>query len=341
MPWFLSFLVTIVTTVFYLYEDAGNVIQTSRVIPVPKKVREIKRENSQVKINKPVYIGANNEVPDNRMAIQYCVPNYQNSFLVPITKIIPHSDKKLFSLMKLLQQPLSKELGLVTAPPVTKISNAIVKEDTIEIDIEPLEERFKSSVLASNIYYSSIYHSIKHLPGIRKVQFLVDGKKKSEIFHATFKMDSPIELISTPEVYYCYNTINRRYLVPVPLNEKTLSKNQMSLKHIGDIVIKEMQKDVIFEGDQLMHLVPQNVKLIKVTSEQGIVHLLFNKQFAEAYGENYNMKKMMLDAILFSFTSLPRIEYVTLDIQNSSEKEFMGVALKKPLKRYKVINPIS
>lgn len=342
MPWLLSFLITTAATVFYLYQDTADVKQISKSITPPKNTKEIKPQGEVETVKKPIYLGANNEVSENKMAIQYYIPNYQNSFLVPITKVVPFSDKKLLHLMNMLQQPLSKDLGLVTAPPVTKINSITLKQDMIEIDIQPLEARFKSSVAASYMYYASIYHSIKHLPNIRKVQFLVDGKKKNEIFHGTVRMDLPIELIPSPEVYYNYNTLNRRYLVPVPLNKKIIIQNKHAeINQIGELIMKELQKDVVIDSTQLMHVVPKNIKLIKTSFDQDKVHLLFSKEFAEAYGNNYNMKKMMIDAILFSFTSLPGIDYVTLDIQNFSQKEFMNVELKKPLKRYKVINPIS
>lgn len=300
------------------------------------------KDNQNKEIKKPLYIPMEAENPEGKVPLILYYPNHNQTILVPITKYIPSTQMDILAVFNHLTSPFYKELGLSATPPIHKPKKVEVKGDAVVIDLDKNDSLYKKDVYASYMYFGSIYHSIKQFSSVRKVQFLVDGKNQKEIFHGTMQFEEPIEIIKQPEVYLVYFTQSRKYLVPLPsifVDEN--NKLGESLEEVIEKMFKQLQQGYEYKGIFFTAPIPLNVKLLKIQKQGTTLQLSLSKEFIAVYGNDYNSKRMMLDAIVYTFTSLQEVEYVKLMIEDREIDEFVGVKLKKGIRRYRGINPIS
>ncbi|MHB8172710.1 MAG: GerMN domain-containing protein [Thermincolia bacterium] len=111
-------------------------------------------------------------------------PNEQGTTLVPVTKEVPLEDKPIAEMVieELIKGPRPASLGKAI-PDGAKLLSLEVKDGIAYVDWskEFQTNHWGGSAGDSNTIYS-IVNSLTELPDIKKVQFMLEGKREESIF---------------------------------------------------------------------------------------------------------------------------------------------------------------
>ena len=130
--------------------------------------------------------------------------------------------------------------------------------------------------------------------------------------------------------------INELRTLLVPIDLSTFDEDKIS-SEIFDIL-----QTGIYKGTTLTDVfppVPKEIQLLSASQNDRITTLNLSKEFLYAYPEREDLQKLMLDALVFSYTSLELTDEVQFLVENQKIDNFTGLSLAAPLRRPKYINP--
>lgn len=179
---------------------------------------------------------------------------------------------------------------------------------------------------------TSFIKSLSSIKGVNRVKFLVDNKKASTFFNG-IDVSKSIKYEFKNKVYLGFNSYKKYYLVDCNVEE---INDKMSIYEKIEKISYELKNKNV-EG--LFNAIPKDVDILNYTLNKDILSLNFNNEFLNSFNNNINLQKLMIDAIVFSFTSLDGINYIEIKVNGNSLENFAGINLSQPLKRPLYINP--
>ncbi|WP_425448397.1 GerMN domain-containing protein [Dethiothermospora halolimnae] len=279
------------------------------------------------------YIPASNKIPDGKMPLTLYFPDKDNKIdeLIGVTRFVKYSNKPLNTTIKELQKGPDNSTGLNSSSPIGNVNYITIKKGITYVNLPSDEKIYTESSTRSNIAMESFLKSLSSISGIDHIKFLVDNQRKKLFFNGN-DISSNIKLNKNNKVYLSFNNYKRYFLVGYNVYE---INNNFSITEKVDKMIDKLKKST----DNLSNTIPNNVEIKNFSVSDGILKLNFNKNLVNSYDGNKNLQRMMVDSILFSFTSIEGVNRVHILVDNDIVSEFAGLDISKPLERPKFINP--
>ncbi|WP_066495858.1 GerMN domain-containing protein [Abyssisolibacter fermentans] len=280
------------------------------------------------------YVKALNKIPDQSlkaMTLYYCSKDNSIEQLIPITRFKSVKRNIFNSTLKELQLPPSLSTGLSNISPISKFNYITNKNGITYIDLPSIETIYTNPKTAAKAM-NSFMKTVGTLPNVGRIKFLVDYNKADTFFNGK-KINNSIQYNIYNKAYLAYDSGKRYFLVDCDV---------LSINNSDDIntkaqkIFKTMQN---YEYHGMLNVIPKNVKLVDSSFNDSILTLNFSKEFLTAHDGNENLKTMMIDSILFSFTSIKDVKYISVKVNNNSIDSFNGYNFEKPIARPLYINP--
>lgn len=303
--------------------------------------------NLNVEYNKIIpYISASNDTPKGKIGLTLYYPssNYGVKELIGITRFVDYTKAPINAVIKQLKDYPSNSSGLSVYPPVGKVNYIDTDEENklTYVDLPSSDELYTSdktkSLASMNSFMKSItktstndiVKSITKINRIERIKFLVDYQKATTFF-IDQDVSKSIKYLWNDKAYLSYSTGKRYYLVDY---------NIENIKDLNlDDKINTIYKTLKNGANNLNSTIPENVNLIDYSFKNNTLNLNFNSVFSESFKNEINLQSLMLDSILFSFTSIDGIDYVNILVDGNSINTFAGVNTSKPIKAPMYINP--
>ena len=314
--------------------DLSNGDYIFQIYSQSKEFRDIDPLRINV-IYKPVapYMAALNNIDRGMMNLTLYLPNKGRQYLVPITRFVNHNRATLRTTINNLQEG-SSILGFES--PIPNIPRLQVTSDIVTVHLATDLGKYHDNEVDGYLALNSIVDSLTSIPGINKVKFLVNGRESDHIFYqySTAAYFEPTKEI--PKVFLGLDANSTRTLL-VPVNMPTIKEGHLYLKMFD--VLQTASLDGTSPLSNLIPTVPQNIQLISANSKDQTITLDLSKEFLYSYPDRTDLQKMLLDSIVYSYTSIKNIKQVQFLVENQVVESFGGVQLSKPLLRPKYINP--
>jgi len=280
------------------------------------------------------YIAATNEIPENKMPLTLYFSDVDNSIeqLIGITRFVEKNSKRITTLLNELRKGPSIELGLDMNSPIGECNYISIKNSIAYIDLPSDDSLYTNDSVKSEIAMNSYIKSISQFSEVDKIKFLVDYNK-ADIFFNGKTITNPINKSTNNKAYLAYNTSSRYFLVDCSI--RTLTEESTTAEKVTEIF--KTLKEGKYEG--LSNTIPSDVNLLDFKLTDNILYLNFSSNFANAYNENVNLQRLMLDSILFSFTSIEDVDFVSISTNMNPITSFAGIDISSPLARPLYINP--
>lgn len=283
------------------------------------KNKELKLDKTKFNIDFTIdgtYVHALSDTKEG-MPLTLYFPNKEANFLVPITRFIPYTTTPLTKTLRNLEAGPNNELGLSNASPVPKEGTSgksgNIAYVNLPSDLSPYNKGSASSTMAVH----SIVNSLTAVDGISEVRFQFNGETKKEAFHGMI-MDEPYYKQKEPMIYTAHlSTTGRFLLTPVTINKFNTIYNGDNIADVFELMKFNYIPKVY--NSKIHPIIPNEVELLDYKINNDILTLTFNEEFENIYNYNKELKQMMIDGIIFTFTSLEDINSVNIQLRTSSE----------------------
>jgi len=287
-------------------------------------------------VYKPIapYISAKNDLPIGLMNLSLYFPDpIANKHLVPITRFVRRDKAVLRTTVNNLYEG-SSILGFQA--PIPRIPKLELRGDLVTVHLPDNLGKFHENEIDGYFALNSLVDSLTSISGINRVKFLVNGRESNNIFysHSTATIFTPS--IEKPKIYFGLN-INeaRTLLVPVDMLPREEQKLYTDM-------FNSLQTGIIDAGTPLADLiatVPSDIRLLNATKNNQTLVLNFSKEFLYAHPDRVDLQRLMIDSLLFSYTSISDVTQVHFTVENQVVDTFANLQLAQPLSRPRYINP--
>jgi spore germination protein GerM len=280
----------------------------------------------------PQYYKSINFLPKGNMGLVLYFPSTNNEYLIPVTRFAPYNAAILTKTIEHLAAGADPATTLPTQSVIPGVLKVYYSGTTVYVSLDPESSRLKDAEgLAMAL--DSIVYSLTEIPQMRRVQFLLDKNRVDELAPG-IAVRNPWSPDASPAAYLAYNTFDRYLLFPYRPDT-----SQAEVIRDQCYVLFETLKEGI-PGDPLVEaVVPEEVELLNVYFLNGILKLDFNDAFLKAYSDERHKQYMMMDSILYTFSSIETVKSIQLLIDGSEKHSFADYSLSKPLTKPLYINP--
>ncbi len=280
----------------------------------------------------PQYYKCLNYQPKDSMGLKLYFPSPNDKYLIPVTRFVPYNAAVLTRTME--------SLAMGAAPASTLPSNAIIPDfikvyysgTTVYVVFEPelKEPRDNKNLIMA---LDAIVYTMTDIPQIKRVQFLLDGKRVEE-FIPGVAIRNPWSPNTNPAAYLAYNTFDRYLLFPY---RPDISEAE-TIREYCHILFNTL-KEGLLDDPVVEAVVPGDVELLNVYFLNGALKLDFNSAFLKAHKNERHKQSMMMDSLLYTFSSIEGVKNVQILIDGSDGHSFVDYSLSKPLVQPLYINP--
>ena len=280
------------------------------------------------------YIPANNSLAQGTMALHLGFADSEAyQYLIPVTRVVPYDRAVLRTVINQLRISPDATLGLA-ALPVPEVKKLSVAKDLLTINWATNAEQGIQGSSVSSLATESIVQSLTAVSGINRVKFLLDGKESDELFHGVgtrtiFTADK------APKVYLAYDSHkDRMLLVPYPMQSK--DRDTLIQEVFMSLKTAEVQGT---PATNLKATLPNGIDLLDHSVQNKVLTLNLSKVFLDSHSNRIDLQRMMIDAILYSFTSIDGIDSVQIKVEGNAVDSFAGINLSQAIKKPLFINP--
>ncbi|MTI69688.1 MAG: GerMN domain-containing protein [Firmicutes bacterium] len=325
------------------YTTTINISQNQLNLPNGNYRLRIKSNSDNMKYITPInlnvnflsevpYIKAKNKTPKSLMGLTLFFPskNYNISQLVGVTRFVKTNKRPLTTTLEELKKGPQANIGLNNTPPIGDFEY-VVRKNITYINLPSTEKKYTKNELISKTAMTSMLKSIGSNEEVKTIKFTIDNTTYDKFFNGEV-VNKPIDIDFNNRLYLAYNTPKRYFLVDCKLDVFTKDDT------LNTKVEKMFDALKNYNVKHLWNPIPKGIELINYNYADNTLTLNFNDKFKSFYKDD-NFKLIMLDSILYSFTSIKDIKQVKILINNKTIKTFAGINLEKPLKRPLYINP--
>lgn len=307
----------------YLFKFYSSSNQLKKIPPLELKV---------VYQSNPQYFKSLNYHPKNSMGIILYFPTSENNYFIPLTRFVPYSSAILTTTASNLQKGADPSTGLMDTDIIPGIHKVFYNGSTVYVNIDSQAAKFKDN---PRLYHAleSIVYTMCEIPRMKRVQFLLDGKRVEEISPG-ITTSSPWTPQASPAAYLAFNTLDRYLLFPY----RPDTSDVKTIREYAYILFETL-KSGINQDPMVVPTIPEEVKLLNVYYLNGTIKLDFNSTFLEAYEGNRRKQEMMMDSILYTFTTIPGVKRVKIMVEGNDQHTFADNSLTNEFKRPLYINP--
>jgi spore germination protein GerM len=285
------------------------------------------------------YVGASNVIPSNEMALTLYFADHGMMYLIPVTRLIPTGEGLIRSTINNLYEGPSDASGLYQGDIAPWSPSAYLHDDILDLHynssaLDPYNQGSTSAYFAIN----SIVNTMTAIPYIGSVQFYVNDRIPTggEYFHGSV-LDEPQKPLGWPSPYLGHvSSTGKVFLVPVEVYDLQVEDVFNSLK--ANPTDPDDPLGYLKSRNTIACPLPMAAEFNTLEVSDGIVHLDLEGASLSAYGAMDSNYQMMIDALIYSYTSFDEINALKLTINGESPSDYHGVDLSTPLEPKTYIN---
>ena len=287
----------------YVLEVMPNILNIkSPIDPIPINFNF----NKNVK-----YIPAVQTVPSNRTALTLYFPDNDFNRLIPITRVIPYTNIPLRSTVNELYKGPSKSLGLPLDSPIPTVLNLNLNKDIARVYLPKDIGIYNTYSSNARIALDSFINSLTSINEVSAVQFYINWQITTDDFHGV-SIDKPISKYNSPKAYVAYRTDSDRLLL-YPITNTDSNFSAMDF-----FKILKLSTNTNLYSNRIYPPIPEDVELLDYNLTDGVLKLKFNDAFVSVINNENDLSNLMIDSLVYSYTSYPEIQSVIFTTENAS-----------------------
>lgn len=267
----------------------------------------------------------------NQTGLVLYFPSNEFNYLIPITRIIPFTTTPLRKTVDELLKGPDKSLGLPEGPHIPESKLGLVRR-TANVFLPEDIGLFETHSTTAGIALHSYVKSLTSIAEVENVQFYFNNRIIDIGFHDSY-VKEPIAPLQGPRIFFGSITKNNRILLtPYEVGVANPSPEELfnMLKISGNIGFYDYSRQAT---------VPNEVELLSHHVNNSTLTLVLNDAFAAIYKDKSSHRDLMLESILYTFTSLDGIKSVQLEIEGATDQVNHSLPLGTPLAPTRYINP--
>lgn len=289
------------------------------------------------------YYPAVNQAPSGKKGLTLYFATENADALIPVTRFVVE-DKSItrMAIEQLQNGPLNSKMKSV----IKDVTNTTYNNGNVVIDLPSSYTGYNSgsaeALLAYESFVKTIFGVDRYWP-IYSVTFTVDRKKPDTYFHGLSK--EAINALPNKGrnylLYMAYKLDDRYYLFDYEVDNQKAG--------IAENDTTELKAQKLFDayGDTDIpygiNPVPDSVSLNSAKVQGTTLILDFNDKFLNAYKGKDDLRQMMIESFIYTFTSIPGIDSIKITINGEELKNFVDFAdgrdLAKELYPPEFVNP--
>ncbi len=284
------------------------------------------------------YIPAKDNVEQGYMYLTLYFPDNQVLYSIPVSRKIPHTRKTINATIENLIMGPDNSLGLNGGSPIPKVTGLWISNKTAVLNLPEDLGIYEQGSASSQSALNSFVNSITSIYGVDNVQFLQNGKEVETMFHGTYVKDPFQGNVNTQAYLGFIGNSSRVLLTPISI-ENYPGENIASTELVSTIfTLLRTASTEDFTYNDLIPTIPQNIDLIDFEIVDKTLILNFNKAFINAYEGRDDLQSMMIDSILYSFTSMPDVSRITIKIEGEPLDSLNNIELSEAMEPPSYIN---
>ncbi|KAB3536316.1 hypothetical protein F8154_04370 [Alkaliphilus pronyensis] len=277
------------------------------------------------------YLPSLNSIDNNKTALKLYFSDKDYNHMIPITRVIPYTSTPLRSTLDNLQLGADPNLGISTDSPIPKGAGLSLNNRTANVYLYGDLATYESNSSNAAVAYESFVNSLCGINEVDEVQFYFNNKIVPDGFHGRV-MDEPHTPLRGPRLYAGVITeTNRMLLAPIA----SVSTNT-SISAIFNML--KYTDNISMYSYYLQPPVPEEVTLEYYSINDGKLTLALNDAFLNIYKDDSTQQSFMIDALLFTLTSLDSVDSVEFKVNNKTIKTLNGIEIPDNTKEL-FINP--
>lgn len=266
------------------------------------------------------YVPALDTAPAGTKGLTIYFTSEKLDTLIPVTRFSVE-DKSItrMAIEQLQNGPADKSLKTI----IGDVTNCTYNNGNVVIDLPSDYNQYndtKISTLAYNAFMKSIFDVDRYWP-IHSVSFTVDRKKVETYFNGIDTSKAIPNTENNYSLYLAYKANDRYYLFESPIYNVVAGINEIDTPEI------KAQKifDYYFDGkfDFGRNPIPKGVKLNSATVEGKNLILDFNEDFTNSYNNKEDLKLMMIESLVYSFTTIPNVDTIQITVNKKPLENFV------------------
>lgn len=268
------------------------------------------------------YYAATNQAAPGTKGLTLYFATEKSDTLIPVTRFIVE-DKSItrMAIEQLQNGPVNK--GMYSE--IKDVTNTTYNNGHVVIDLPSSYTAYNEGTTGSGLAYSAFVKTIfdvdRYWP-IHSLTFTVDRKKVDTYFHGL--ISEAVNQLPNKErnylLYMAYKLDGRYYLFDYKIegNAGILESDAIEIKAQK---LFDAYKDVgISYG---INPIPVNIALKGVNQQGAMLVLDFDGEFLNAYKDKEDLKQMMIESILYTFTTIPGVDSIKITVNGNELKNFV------------------
>lgn len=272
------------------------------------------------------YYPAANAAPAGTKGLTLYFPTENGDTLIPVTRFVIE-DKSItrMAIEQLQNGPLNK--GMYSE--IKDVTNTTYNNGNVVIDLPSSYAGYNNgstgSLLAYKAFVKTIFDVDRYWP-IYSVTFTVDRKKVDTYFHEL--SSEAINKLPNKErnyiLYMAYKLNDRYYLFDYEVDTNKAGITAADTLELKASKMFDAYKDV--EINYGMSPLPEGVLLNSAKAQGTMLILDFNKEFLEVYKDKDDLRQMIVESLVYTFTTIPGVESIKITVNGENLKNFTAFA---------------
>lgn len=266
------------------------------------------------------YIPALDVAPLGTKGLTLYFTSNKSDTLIPVTRF-SIEDKSItrMAIEQLQNGPSDSNLKTI----IGSVTNCTYNNGNVVIDLPSSYDQYndgKIGTLAYNAFVKTIFDVDRYWP-IHSVSFTVDRKRVETYFNG---ISTATALPNTDEkylLYLAYKIDERYYLFESPVDTQAAGINEADGIEIKAQKLFDYYSDIKLAYGR--NPIPNDIKLKNVTLEGRKLNLDFDENFTKSYNNKDDLKLMMIESLIFSFTSIPNVDGIQITVNNKPLTNFV------------------
>lgn len=246
--------------------------------------------------------------------------------LIPVTRFVVE-DKSItrMAIEQLQNGPMNS--GMTSL--IKDVTNTTYNNGNVVIDLPSSYAGYNNgstgSILAYESFVKTIFDVDRYWP-IYSVTFTVDRKKVDSYFHGL--SSEAINALPNRErtylLYMAYKLNDRYYLF-----DYEVDTNKAGITAADALELKAQKMFDAYRDAEINYgtsPLPDSVSLNSAKAQGTMLILDFNKEFLETYKDRDDMRQMLIESLVYTFTTIPGVDSIKITVNGENLKNFTAFA---------------
>jgi spore germination protein GerM len=279
------------------------------------------------------YVGSSNTVPNGKTYLELYFADQEYLSLVPVSRLVDTSERRIRDTINNQFEGPNTASGLNTGSIGPWSYKAkLVDNNILELNYHSADVRqYAQGSTAGSFAVDSIVYSMTGIPYVDEVQFFVDEEIAGANYFHGMSLYEPKGRLEWPQIYLSYRSATDKVFL-YPMSPYDIQVESVFGMLSGDTVILEQnQLSYLLTHTNVIFPLPRRALLNDITIESNLVTLDIDSASLSVYEDMTQNYQLMIDAIVYTYTSFDEIDKVQVLIDGEKESDFNGIDLSAPL----------